>query len=209
MNLTASLLYPQIVHMKFDSQYFLASTFMRVQEFYESPYDNIRGQAFSLLDFMNTEARHRGTFEYFDRWIAFNFPDTALKSFLKKQKVLYLENELLKFIYIKCLVDWEKPFVVIGTSKNCDMNHELAHAFYYMSKYYKKKIENLIFQIDPVIVLKLMKQLYDLGGYCADVLKDELQAYLIEGAFSLDIGDSLSQKFIETFQEEKRKYEHQ
>ena len=177
MYFTAKLIYPQIVHCRSSSQYFLASTFMRVQEFYESPFENIRGKAFTVFEYMDTEARANGKFDYFTKWGGFNLPDFALKNFLKKQKVLYFDKEALKFLYIRLLVNWKKPFYVIGTFKDKDINHELAHAFYYLSKEYRHQMDRLTEKM-PQKTFRLLCEWFEENGYPKEVFWDELQAYL-------------------------------
>ena len=200
MNLTAKLTCPQVVHINYDSQYFLASSFMRIQEFYESPFENIRGKAFTLFDYMDTEVRNNGKFNYFDKWSGFNFPDYILKQFLKTQKVLYFNQEALKFVYIKSLVEWDKPFYVIGTygkdSKVYD--HELAHAFYYLSAEYKFQMDMLIGDIPPKKHKRILKNLSE-TGYTEKVFKDEIQAY-ISTSPSLYFGD-ISKKTENNFRD--------
>jgi len=47
MKFTLEQYRPRIWLVLFPSQYICTSTMMRMQEFYESPYENIRGQVFS------------------------------------------------------------------------------------------------------------------------------------------------------------------
>lgn len=185
--------------MKFDSQYFLASTFMRIQEFYESPFPNIRGKAFTVFDYMDTEARNNGQFDYFTKWGGFNFPGEVLKKFLKTQKVLYYKNEALKFVYIKCLVNWNEPFYVIGTYSSKDLDHELAHAFYYLSKSYRQEMNSIIDSIPAKHSQKICKWLQDMG-YTNEVFKDEIQAYLSTERNPFDyVSPKIINKFKENF----------
>src|SRR5687767_6039954 len=82
--------------VRFQSQYELASTFLRVQEHYESP--RFRNRVFSLEQFMDWYARRYGAFTYYEDWAGFNVPSTALAAFYqgKFDPLLRKEQRLLK-----------------------------------------------------------------------------------------------------------------
>lgn len=176
MNLKASLIHPQIVHVKYKNQYDLASSFMRIQEFYESPIEGIKGCSFTLETFMDKYAKEYGVFDYFEKWAGFNVPSDVLKDFIETQGIFYTK-ELRLINYIKNLVDWDKPFYVIGTFQDVDIDHELAHAFYYISKDYKKKMKKLLNELPSSDRIGLVDELKE-KGYHSDVFTDEIQAYL-------------------------------
>ena len=60
--------------VRFDSQYALASTFLRIQEHYES--SRFRGRVFSLEDYMDWYAGRFGAFTYYQDWSGFKRPVT-------------------------------------------------------------------------------------------------------------------------------------
>jgi hypothetical protein len=206
MNLTAKLIYPQIVQVNFDSQYFLTSTLLRVQEFYESTFDNIREKSFTIQDYMDTYVRKFKKFNYFEKYEGFNFSDIFLKKFLKTQKSLS-KSEIRIFLYINFLIDknWNKKFYVIGTHKNNVkiIDHELAHAFYYLSKDYKNKMDKLIKELPTKNHIKLIKELKEVD-YSEGVYNDEIQAYLSteNSGFNYISANTLNE-FKSTFQLEK------
>lgn len=203
MHLNAKLIYPQIVHFKFDCQYSLASTFMRIQEFYESEFENIKGKPFTLFDYMDTHVRYYGKFDYFTKWVGFNFPSHTLKEFLKCQEVIYMK-EATRFTYVKSLVDWDKPFYVIGTyGHSSALDHELAHAFYHISPDYKKKMDLLRLEIPSKYLDKILHMLKDYG-YHWEVRNDEIQAYMATETSCLNYMPlTLIDKYKEIFHSEK------
>lgn len=207
MNLKASLIHSQIVHVKYKNQYDLASSFMRIQEFYESPIEGIKDCPFALETFMDKYAKEYGVFDYFEKWSGFNVPSDILKDFIETQGIFYAK-EIRLINYIKSLVDWDKPFYVIGTFQDVDIDHELAHAFYYISKDYKKKMKKLLNEIPKSDMSGLMNNLQE-TRYHPSVYLDEIQAYISscsDSSMNLQITDlALVQKFIEVLRSEKQK----
>jgi hypothetical protein len=65
--------------LRFKTQYELTSTFLRVQEYYESP--RFQGRIFTLEQFMDWYAAQYGSFSYFEDWSGFNVPSTAFQPF--------------------------------------------------------------------------------------------------------------------------------
>jgi hypothetical protein len=54
-------------------------TFLRYQEFYESPSKKFRGKSYKLLDFMKWYASENdGIFTYPRDWAGFNFPGSII-----------------------------------------------------------------------------------------------------------------------------------
>ena len=74
MNFNCQEIFPNCFILNFKTQYELSSTFMRVQEFYESPFKNIKNKLFSHIQFMDTYANEYGNFTYTSDWAGFNVP---------------------------------------------------------------------------------------------------------------------------------------
>lgn len=162
-------------------QYELCSSFVRLQEFYESPYPNIRGQHFTLDEFMDTYAKDHNGFSYFTDWCGFNIPGCIVNQFrdLFKDDLRPKEKNLLDLI-LKEHTMTNGWYYVIGVIKGdyAAINHEVAHALYYLNPLYNKEISILAEEYkkeNPNKVKKLLKQ-----GYDKDFITDELQAYNIE-----------------------------
>src|SRR5580704_15894322 len=93
----------------FKTQYELAATFLRVQEYYESP--RFSGRIFSLEQFMDWYAERFGNFTYYQDWTGFNVPSTALRPFYDGRFDPLSEKEKRLLRLFKGL---RKPFYVIG-----------------------------------------------------------------------------------------------
>ena len=65
--------------VRFDTQYALASTFLRIQEHYES--SRFRNRVFTLEEYMDWYAERFGAFTYYQDWSGFNVPSTAFDPF--------------------------------------------------------------------------------------------------------------------------------
>ena len=77
-------IYPNLFLFTFPNQYELASTFIRLQEFYESPYKEIKGQYFTLEKYMDRYAKDQedNKFTYFEDWNGFNVPGNIVLKFV-------------------------------------------------------------------------------------------------------------------------------
>jgi hypothetical protein len=188
----------RIIHVNFDTQYDLCSTFVRLQEFYESPFENIHGQFFTMDDFMDTYARStkNGAFSYFEDWGGFNVPGDTVILFKETfySDLRWKEMELLSQARNYLTVS-DPKFYVIGTygpsgeNRAAYIEHELAHAYFYLNPEYKSLCDNIFETIVPDIKKKVEAKLLDMG-YHPYVVPDEFQAY-----FATDTESSLRKRF--------------
>lgn len=179
-------IYKNIFHVEANSQYELTSTFLRPQEFYESPFKDIRGKVFSLEYFMDRYAKEYGNFTYTTDWSGFNIPDYSLRAFFASFSELY-DELLIKEIKLKTLLQnslkSNDSFYVIGTFKSdhpSTIDHELAHAFYYLNPEYKIKVDSVLAVMAakyPKVYAHMRKKMKDVG-YGKNVIDDEIQAHL-------------------------------
>jgi len=176
-----------IFMIKMKNQYQLTSTFMRLQEFYESPYESIRGNYFTVEQYMDTYAANMGNFTYNTDWNGFNVPGDVLNKFFRlfedgmegNRRLLRKEKELRMLLLSAGVFKLEK-FYVIGVhegSKDCT-DHEMAHAYYYVDEDYKKEMD----AINPPLIDEFSQALLDMG-YCDEVADDEMQAYLATSSY--------------------------
>src|SRR3989338_320286 len=106
-----------VLHVNFGTQRELASTFVRFQEFFESPH--FRGRVFSMEEFVgwyvanSDNGKATGRFTYFEEFLGFNVPSFALQPFLegKFDPLSSPEQDLLGSISAKK----GEPFYLIGT----------------------------------------------------------------------------------------------
>ena len=171
-----------IIHIRFENQYEMTSTMARMQEFYESPYQEIRGKYFTLDKFMDiyTKNNKKSVFTYFTDWMGFNIPDKVVRKFLVKYLFRLREKEinLLKQIPLFMLLGFQK-FYLIGTAEDADVEHEMAHAFFYLNYDYQFEMVDLISKLSAKKLAYWFNHL-EKKGYCKEVFYDEIQAYSID-----------------------------
>jgi hypothetical protein len=83
--------------LRFKTQYELTSTFLRVQEHYESP--QFHGRIFTLEQYMDWYVADNGAFTYFQDWSGFNVPSTAFQPFYEGVKKGTLAHELAPALF--------------------------------------------------------------------------------------------------------------
>lgn len=193
--------YPRLFQVKMNTQYELCMTFIRIQEFYESPYKEIQGQSFDLEKYMDVYAEERGNFTYTLDWAGFNVPGYIFFEFLGKNSDLRKkEVQLFKKCVSQAMYEYEKDFYVIGIYKKYTMQHECAHALFYLNDDYRKEIIHVL-SLFPISLLGDMMTSLQSKGYCEKVMLDEVQAY------SLDFCDR--PEFASSFTSYKYKEEDQ
>ena len=132
-------------HLKAKDQYELTSTLMRIQEFYESSIDGIRGAYFDIEEFMDAYAEEHGTFSYFEDWIGFNLDNRSIRRFFKMFPTRRLTKKEKAFKkLITPLLKSRRKFSIIATYEKTTkpyttFEHELAHGLYYLEVKYKRK----------------------------------------------------------------------
>lgn len=201
--------------IEFPNQYEMCSTFFRIQEFYESPSNKLRGKYFTLEEAIDYYAylynKKKPEFTYFTDWHGFNIPDHVLEDFdyifnVLEGDITLKENNLFGILPIYK----RNKYYVIGAIKGDKdvIYHELAHALFYLNKDYKKEMKKLVNELPKRIRKRVEKHLLNIG-YSKTVLADEIQAY-----FSTGLRDNMltekqlekSQKHINLFKETFNKY---
>lgn len=181
-----------VYNFSFEKKYYLSSSFMRIQEFYKSPYENIKGKHFELEEFMDTYAEDKGTFTYFDDWTGFNIPGNIMNEFYKvfKYGLNRKEQIILNCLFVMRRKRTDDNFYVIASSKGKEENkvikHKLSHAYWYLLENYAEQAQSLIYNPKVLAVksLNLIKKALKSMGYCEDVFDDEIQTYLGTGSKS-------------------------
>jgi len=186
--LEPEIVLPGLIHIHFNTQYEVTSTFLRLQEFYESSYEEIRNNHFTLEQYMDAYAKDHGNFTYTVDWSGFNVPSNVIEEFAQLFQNDLLDKEKHFLHIILDIVDkegWDKYYVIAssrdigsdgGKKDQADvMKHEIAHGLWYLDPDYKKEQMKSVkkvkeFNADIGSVLQKM-------GYCKEVVDDELQAY--------------------------------
>lgn len=189
MTLKVEELTDGVFHVRAETQYDVTSTFMRVQEFYESPFKEIRGRFFTHEKYMDACAHGKErsgsdkiVFSYFEDWVGFNVPGNVFNKWVRlfsKKGLWKKEQKLVDLIYEK-LEKKTSKFYVIGTYSDGDsktIDHELSHAWYYLDSEYKRTMLSLLRRFPKAAKQQLRKYLKK-DGYTPEVFNDEMIAYL-------------------------------
>ena len=163
---------------------------MRVQEFYESPFDSIRGRFFTHEQYMDAHVNNSersGTeeakFTYLEDWAGFNIPGNVFNKWARmfKKDLWEKEQALIDLVYGELQKKTTK-FYVIGTSNDqyaskSVIDHELSHAWFYLDPDYKKTMLKLLRKF-PKAAKDQLKVDLKKDGYALEVYNDEMIAYL-------------------------------
>ena len=157
------------------SRQVLAGTFMRFQEYYESP--EFKGRVFSVDDFAHWYARKFGSFSYSRDWYGFNIPGTVLNPFKNGDFNPLMPHE-------RNLIDFcgsiDGNSYIIGVTPSAEyfketVQHEFAHGAIHVSPDYRKEVERCIKEYNIGSINKGLRRM----GYCDDVAIDEANAYVL------------------------------
>jgi hypothetical protein len=170
-----------VIHVRAPDQHTLCQMFVRPQEFYESPYPEIRGHYFTLNQFKERYAAdHGGVFTYCDDWHGFNIPGHVMHDFFRTFNHDLSASENALDFYTRGM----NPFYLIGSHASDDaedsLEHELVHATYYLNDWYManaiKLVEN--FRTSMPAESGALEAYLKAEGYGDTTLTDEVNAYL-------------------------------
>jgi len=202
---------PFIYAVIIKNQYDRSSLFCRYQEFYESPYPQIRNRYFTMEQFMRlyTTTNKRTNFTYPSDWTGYNIPSKVL---LTAKNIFgapttqydYTMYEIIEYCERESRMKnkgEQHSWYLIGVDKlkSGVMNHEIAHGFYYTNPQYKVEMDYLIGDIENKDREHFKKVLVK-GGYSDDtlIINDEIQAYMSTGKHT-EWNDSVYQKYSQDF----------
>jgi hypothetical protein len=162
-------IFTDIYHIRFGTTKLMCETMCRFVEHFESP--EFKGKVFTLEEFK----LWYGQAPY--EWDGFNLPSFALDLFEQGKFDPLTEPEKEFLSLFKQRKHSEPFYIVIDAidSPHGTLDHELAHAFYYLSPGYKVEVDLLLDDEDLSPVNKFLIE----RGYHSDVFKDEAQAYLM------------------------------
>jgi hypothetical protein len=188
-------------------QYELAMTFLRYQEYYESPDEKFYRQPFAISDFQKWYKKRKKS-EYHLDWAGFNVPSEII---FKCMETIPDYNEWdLKMGHIinEITSKTKNKFYLIGTLKGetTTLKHELAHGFYYTIPEYKEKMNKLYLKLPENVKNYLLKFLKSSGGYHPEVYADETQAYLSSNEILQFMFEKESNDFKKVFNRFSSKY---
>lgn len=155
----------------------LAETFMRIEEFVESP--TWKGQVFTRKEF---NAWHKECFPgqtYADRWGGFNVPSSAIRTFRRRFRD---QNEqeralILALDHAGALRDKRSYIIATVSTRSHTFRHELAHGLFALSVEYRAAARHIVRKHGA---RRLRRHLVHMG-YGAHTIEDEIQAYALSG----------------------------
>ena len=212
----SKIILPRVYLLTYKTRYELCMSFVRMQEFYESP--KFKGKWFSLEDFMDYwSLKHgEGSFTYPIVWNGFNLPSEAFNNWCdmfqdsrrpRENIIIEKIDKLRTSDFAKNKVKYtEKYYIIAAHEEKGDdklehiINHEVAHAIYYLYPEYKNSCDELLKKISKKDYNNDKKTLLDMG-YSKSVINDELQAYYsdINGVLNSNVD------FIENLNDFKKK----
>jgi hypothetical protein len=168
-----------VVHVRAPDQHRLCEMFVRPQEFYESPYPEIREHYFTLDQFKaRYAADHGDVFDY--DWHGFNIPGHVMIEFFSTFSRDLSPGEQALDFFTRGL----DPFYLIGShegnEKEDALEHELVHATYYLNDWYRANADKLVknFRTSMPTVSAALEAYLKAKGYGDITLIDELNAYM-------------------------------
>jgi len=175
---------PKIFAVIIEDSYDRAMTFLRIQEFYESPNPAFRGNKdFSFSEYMKWYTNEYGKgFTYGSDWSGFNVPleiaytcyDTLTDRYTDYDDVM---ESIVHQLYELNGDDIDGYMIGAGSTEGDTFQHEICHGLYATNKEYKQSVDEITETIEWQDYLKFEKNLLDMG-YTAAVIPDEIQAYL-------------------------------
>lgn len=197
-----------------ESFYELGMLFLRYQEFYESPFDHIKGKNFTIAEFISTYTKWCGSkndrnesfFSYPNDNGGYNIPLKIIDQVNALGiKDMNHYDSLMNGLKTMIIADSKTPdCYIIGTFKGADekeyFQHELAHTMFYCDQNYRQKITFIIDKAltDDELKKALINLLISNGSYSIHVFNDELQAYLSTGYDDMfdNLNDELQERLL-------------
>ena len=213
-----------------EDDYARPMTFLRVQEYYESPNPEFRGKDFNIWDFIEWYSReHKDAFTYAFDWGGFNIPlpiawecyegkekepkkgyngvrslpDTWKSKWDETMKNIVWEVQSRMFNK-KSRRDMNAYIIGAKDTENSTFQHEVAHGLYYTNKEYKELMDEITETIPLDTYLKFRNNLLKMG-YTESVVNDEIQAYLSWGWDYAKFSKGVSKKLCKQLNKEYRK----
>lgn len=157
------------------SRQVLADSFLRFQEYYESP--QFKGRVFSIDEFIHWYAGIHGSFTYAKDWYGFNIPSKVLEPFRSGEFNPLTANER-KILEI-CKKE-EGNFYIIGVTPNAEyfaetVRHEFVHGAFYCNSKYREAVVKLLKESKIFNIEKGLSKM----EYHKDVFADEANAYVL------------------------------
>jgi len=162
------------------SQYILAATFMRFQEYHESP--EFKGRIFTVEEYMDWYAKTYGNFTYFEDWHGFNIPAHAFDPFLSQKFSPLTKKELILIDKLhEASFDLLNGYVIGLTDRDVyrgsTLEHEYVHGLLATDEHFRNEMSAVIARYHWAPIGKILEEM----GYDKSVWLDEAIAYFVTG----------------------------
>jgi hypothetical protein len=171
---------PGVIHLLFEDRFRMGLSMCRMSEFFESPYDAIRGRQFTFMEFIEAYWKADGTGDYWSYFEGYNIPKKVVDQFFKAHEysgTLTIYENKIKQVW----EDFEGEYLIATDGLEDVLEHELAHARYALDPAYKQVVRDFIEGLDLNVRHRLIKGLLQDDRYVNDkeMLLDETHAYLL------------------------------
>lgn len=173
----------RLYELRFDDQHEMCMTFLRYQEFYESP--RYVGRKFTLAEFMSWYVKDQnkdGSFSYPRDWGGFNLP----VDIIAQVRNLGIDDpnhydSLMHFVWRAITAECDGAYL-IGVTQGAQLDrHEATHAMFHIDDAYRSKVMGVLqSQRNADLVGKLQVILMK-SGYAEVTSLDEVNAYVTTG----------------------------
>lgn len=166
-----------VYELKFDDQCELCLTFLRYQEFYESPkFHNVKFTWAEFISWYCKEQNKSGVFSYMRDWGGFNLPVSIIK---EVHDLGISDPNNYDALMLELYSSMPHNAYLIGCTSNCKIDvHEMTHAMYHIDRDYHVKCNDEIQKYENIDELK---QPLLSSGYAEVTVIDEIQAYITTG----------------------------
>lgn len=171
----------RLYELRFDDSHEMCMTFLRYQEFYESP--RYVGRKFTLAEFISWYVKCQskdGTFSYPQDWGGFNIPVRII------QEVNDLgiddQNHYDEFMWaISRMISTQcDDAYLIGVEKSGKLDvHEMTHAMFHIDTDYRNKVLATLNLFQYVDLVGPLRNVLINNGYADVTSLDEVNAYLV------------------------------
>lgn len=168
--------------VEFDSHYNLSMTFLRYQEYYESPNENFFRTPFLIKEYVEWYSSG-SEFTYHLDWAGFNIPSNFIIECQSNIPDMNEWDSIMSDIVDKIREKSGDLFYLIGIKDgdNDVLKHEVAHGLFYINDSYNSEMMDLYRDLPNSIRERIHSYLIDTGGYSEGVFIDETQSYMATG----------------------------
>lgn len=175
---------PRTFHVDFKTREELLRSFIRFQEYYESP--KFKDKVFTLNEYESWYKTYykKETFTYYEDWSGCNVPSSVFDKFREGIMNPLSDREIN---LLSMLPNDGKKYYVIGTfdgGKEDVLFHEMCHSLFYSNLLYREEVLKLIKSYDSELE-SVKKHILEMG-YHESVLLDEVQAYILGSKSDLE-----------------------